>query len=209
MRTPRLTARVAPLVLLAGLVLAGCGGNDADADPQAAPSASTGSSSPSAEPSPTPSGPDRSPEALAALVEFTAPEFDEPIVREAVAGYREFVTQLVVAQGLADPNYPPLLATIEPRFVDEALDNTRTNIENGGYLLGTRVDTVIDGAGSDGRVFLTACTDLGDRTVYFLDSDEVARPPTAEVTPANVTMIRGADGWVLSGYERNEELVCP
>jgi hypothetical protein len=143
------------------------------------------------------------------MSEFTAPEFENPMVREAVEGYREYVTQLVVAQGLAEPNYPPLLVTIEPRFVDEALGNTRANIQNGGYLLGTRVDTVIDGAGSEGQVFLTSCADLGDRTVYFVENDEAARPPTPDVVPANVTMIRAAEGWVISGYVRNEELVCP
>lgn len=207
MRPLRLTTCAAPLVLLATVVLAGCGGDDADADPQAVPS--TTAASPSAEPSPTPSGADRSPEALAELSEFTAPEFEDPMVREAVEGYREYVTQLVVAQGLAEPSYPPLLATIEPRFVDEVLGNTRTNIQNGGYLLGERVETVIDGAGSDGQVFLTSCTDLGDRTVYLVENDEVALPATPDVTPANVTMIRAAEGWVISGYVRNEELVCP
>lgn len=208
MRPPRLTARVAPLVLLAGVVLAGCGGDDAD-DMQAAPSASAASPSPSAEPSPTPTGPDRSPEALAKLSVFSAPEFDDPMVQEAVDGYGEYLTQLVVAQGLADPDYPPLLAKIEPRFVDEALGNTRSNIENGGYLLGERTDTVVDAAGSEGQVFLTACADISDRVVYLLANDEVGRPATPEVIPANVTMIRAADGWVLSGYVRNEELVCP
>jgi len=196
-------------VLLAGTGLVACGDGDDEPDPQVAPSASADTEPDEPEPSPTPTGPDRSPEALAELSEFTAPEFENPMVREAVEGYREFVTQLVVAQGLAEPNYPPLLATIEPRFVDEALGNTRANIQNGGYLLGTRVDTVIDGAGSEGQVFLTSCTDLGDRAVYLVENDEIALPPSPAVTPANVTMIRAAEGWVISGYVRNEELVCP
>lgn len=207
MRPLRLTARIAPLVLLAGVALAGCSGDDADADPQAAPS--TSAASPSAEPSPTPSGPDRSPEALAELSEFRAPEFDDPMVQEAAEGYREHVKQLTVAQGLADPDYAPLLATIEPSFVEEGLGNTRANIENGGYLLGKRVVTVIDGAGSEGQVFLTACTDLGDRTVYLLENDEVGLAAAPDVVPANVTMIRAAERWVISSYVRNEELVCP
>jgi hypothetical protein len=207
MRPPRPTARVAPLVLLAGVALAGCTGGDADTDPQAAPSASA--ASPSAEPSPTASGPDRSPEALAEQVDFRAPEFDDPVVQEAVAGYREFVTQLVVAQGLADGEYPPLVASVEPSYVDEALGNTRINTEAGGYLLGPFVETVVDGAGSEGQVFLTSCADVSERVVYLVADDSVARPAAANVVPANVTMIRAAEGWVLSGYVRNEELVCP
>lgn len=198
-------------MLLAAVALAGCGGDDADADPQAVPSSSAAapSPSPSAEPSPTPSGPDRSPEALAELSEFTAPEFDDPMVREAVEGFREYNRQLTVAQGLADPDYPPLLATIDPVFVDEALGLTRDNIGSGGYLLGERAVSVVDAAGSEGQVFLTACTDLGDRAVYLVEDDSVALPAAPEVDPANVTMIRAAEGWVLSGYVRNEELVCP
>lgn len=200
-----LTARIAPLVLLAGLALAGCSGGDDGGSPQAAPSASTTSETPTTEPSPTPSGPDRSPEALAELSEFTAPAFADPVVQEAVEGYQEFVRQLVVAQGLADGDYPPLLATIEPGLVEEVLGNTRVNVEHGGYLLGPRVDSVVDGTASGSQVLLAVCSDVSNRTVYYVENDEVARPAAPSVHQASATMIRAADGWVLSGYVINEQ----
>ena len=199
------------LVLLAVLALTGCSGGAVDGGGAAAPSASSApapAAPVSAAPSPS-SGPDRSPEALAALSKFSTPQFKDQLVREAVEGYGEFVKELTVAQGLADPDYPPLLALIEPRFVGEALGNTRANIKNGAYLLGPRTDTVIDAAGSDGQVFLSTCSDLGQRVGYYANDDSVGRPAKANVVPANVTMVRGAKDWVISAYVRNEEVVCP
>ena len=209
MRTPGLTARFAPLVLLAGVALAGCGGDDADADPQAAPSSAATSKSPSPEPSPTPSGPDRSPEALAELLEFTAPEFDDPMVQEAVDGYEEHLRNFVVAQGLADPDYPPLLAGIDPAFVDAALDNTRQAARDGYFYVGPYVEDVVDAAGSEGQVFITSCADLSGRKVHRVDTGEFVQDSGAVLTPVTITMTRGAERWVMSEYDRNESLVCP
>lgn len=210
MRPLGLTARVAPLVLLAGLALAGCGGgDDADADPQAAPSRSAASEPPSAEPSPTPSGPDRSPEALAALLEFTAPDFDEPTVQEAVDDYEEYLRQYMVAQGLPDADYPPMIAGLDPAFAEAALVQT-VQLEEGGYFAaGPYVETVVDGAGSQGEVFITSCADLSGREFYDVKTGKLVKAAEAVETPVTVTMTRGAERWVLSAYDRNESLVCP
>jgi hypothetical protein len=90
-------------VLLAGSGLVACGDGDDEPDPQVAPSASADTEPDEPEPSPTPSGPDRSPEALMALLEFTAPSFEDPMVQEAVDGYREHLTQLMVAPTWSGP----------------------------------------------------------------------------------------------------------
>lgn len=209
MRAPRLSLRVASLALVAGVGLVACGSDDDEPEPQAVPSASASAEPDEPEPSPTPTGPDRSPEALMALLEFTAPEFDDPMVQEAVDGYEDFLTQAMVAQGIGDADYPPLIAALDPAFVEPALSTTVINEQEGIFLAGPYVETVIDGAGSEGQVFLTSCSDLSGRELYMVDTGEFVREAGTGVVPVTVTMTRAADRWVLSNYLQNEDLVCP
>lgn len=195
-------------MVLAGVVLAGCSGSsDPDAAPTAPPS-TTSPQTPTAQPSPEPTGPDRSPEALAGLLDFTAPEFDEPVVSEAVDGYEEYLRQFVVATGLAQPDYPPLLAAIEPSYVASALDNLTTDSANGFYFVGPYVEEVVDAAGNEGEVFITTCVDVSAREVYTVADDTFVQLSDGVLTPVTVTMRRGAQQWVLADYRRNEELTC-
>lgn len=58
------------------------------------------------------------------------------MVQEAVDGYEEYLRQFVVAQGLAQADYPPMLAALDPAFADAALDNTRQAARDGHFYAG-------------------------------------------------------------------------
>lgn len=100
----------------------------------------------------------------------------------------------MAAQGISDADYPPLLATIEPGFVQAALQGTTQNEAAGVYLVGPYTETVIEGAGSEGQVFLTSCADLSAREGFALDTGELLLEAAPLVIPATVTMIRAAEG---------------
>jgi len=202
-----LPVRIALFALLAALGLTGCG-DDGAVDAEAAPTASASAQPVAPSASPTPTGPDRSPEALAALLKFTAPPFDDPLVQEAVDGYQEHLRQLMVAQGLSDAERPALIATVDPAFREAALGSTARNQRGGYYLTGPYVEKVVDAAGSEGQVFLTSCADLRQRKVYEVATDAPAELPPSQVRPVTVTMTRAAQGWVLSNYVSNADLTC-
>lgn len=90
-------------------------------------------------PTPEPSADLRSPQALAEQYVFEAPPEDDPAVQEALDGYADLFRQFTVAEGLAQPDYPPLLARLDPAdpaFTDRVLTSARKNQMIGQYLLG-------------------------------------------------------------------------
>jgi hypothetical protein len=163
--------RTAAAVLVGVGTLTACG-SGSSSDGSAPPTAPAPSTAPpettAALPAPKPSADPRSPEALATLFSFEAPPQDDPVVEEALDGYADFVRQFVIAQGLGDPDYPPLLARIDPSdpaLRDRVLRDLSLSEAMGEYLLGNLVDRVTDVAGDASSVLIDTCTEYSGRSL--------------------------------------------
>jgi hypothetical protein len=179
----------------------GEGGGGSTAAPRATPSASPGEG---ADP--------RTPEALADQVEFTAPPANDPAVEAALDGYEDFLRQFVVAQGLGDPAYPPLLERIDPTdaaFAENVLGNMRADDAAGRYVLGPFSERVLDTTKVNAEgVVIDTCTDYEGRVFHAKDTDEVQGPVHASVVRAQVAMTKPADAWVVSQYSIGQTQDC-
>lgn len=203
------TRQATVLALTVGLALVGCGGGT-DGDGSAAPS-TTAPPSTAVAPTPEPSADPRSPEALVELLDFQAPPQQDPAVQAGIDGYEEFLRQFVIAEGLGDPDYPPLLALINPRdqaFVDGLLSGLTIGEKDNTYVLGPLAERVTDAAGNASRVLIDTCTDYTGRDVYSEATDEVVGKLVLTVIRARVVMTRAADGWILSDYSAPNEQNC-
>ena len=198
-------------VMLGALVLTGCGSEEQPVAEPALPSASLPTSSGSATPAvsapPDPAG-KRTVESLAAQLTFTAPALPDPVVAEAVTAYESFIRNFVVAQGLPDRDYAPLLATIDVAFVEPVLKATRQDLSNGYIILGPFTETVQEAAGSASAVYLTSCSDYRDRRYYLATDGAEAGNENAGLLPVLVTMIKPTDTWLIANYTRAKDVPC-
>ena len=206
-RTRSLTVAVIAAGALAALTA--CSRDD---QPTAAPSSPRPPAATAPAPSPEPSPDPRSPAALADLVVFEAPPEPEPAIQEALAAYADFLRQFVIAQGIGDAAYPPLLARIDPldpALRDLLLSGLQKNVTDGVYLLGGLREQVKDSAGSASRVLIDTCTDYTDRIVYKMSTGErLGDLVGTGVIRARVVMTPSVDGWRVSQYSIPEEQNC-
>lgn len=216
---------------LALLSLTACGGDDGAAAPPAAvpTGASPASSSPTAvlppdvapptsSAAPAPSVPvtepvptgERTVPQLTAQLSFTAPTEPDPAVAEAVAAYRDFLVQFVVAQGLPDGDWAPLVARLDPSLAAVGLQPLRQSAAAGQVTLGAFTETVKEVAGDAQSVFLTSCADASDRDIYDRTTGALVGPVTPAVVPLKVTMQRSGEQWLLAGYNQaSGDVTCP
>lgn len=198
------------MALLALSALTACGGND---QPRADPSVPVEPSATAAVPS-APSTPDpRSPEALAGLVEFTAPPETDPAIQEALLAYADLLRQFVIAQGLGDAEYPPLLARIDPNNTELKtliLSGLVQTVADGQFVLGTLTERVTDSAGTANMVLIDTCTDYTQRDIYSAATGQFLQEVNVgiDVARARVVMRPGASGWLVSQYSIPKEQNC-
>lgn len=166
---------------------------------------------PTEAPTPEPSSDPRSPSALAAQLTFTSPPQDDPAVQSAIEGYQEFLRQFIIAEGLGDPDYPPLLALINTRdqaFVDSVLSGPQAADKANNYAAGPLTERVTDAAGNASRVLIDTCTDYTNRKVYKEETDDFVEDFGFGVIRARAVMTQSANGWVLSDYSLPDEQNC-
>jgi len=197
------------LVLLTCLALLGssaCSDDDGDGS-EARPGPT-----PSASPAPPEAAADRTPEALADQLRFSAPPANDPVVDAALDGYEDFLGQFVVAQGLGQPDHEPLLDRIDatvPSFADTVLGNMRADDAAGRYVLGPLVEQVLDTTKVNVEgVVIDTCTDYRGRVFHAKDTDEVQGPVDASVVRAQVVMTKPGNDWVVSQYTVPELQDC-
>lgn len=162
-------------------------------------------------PTPEPSADPRSPQSLAEQFTFEAPPQDDPNIAAAIEGFASFGRQFVIAEGLGDPDYPPLLARIDssdPAFKDAILSNLRINKQAEEYLLGRFSDRVTGAAGDAISVLIDTCTDYTDRLIYSKVTNKALGGLPVDVVRGRVTMIRNPTGWVISQYSVPKEQNC-
>jgi len=203
------------LVLLASLaLLASSACSDDEGDSSEAGPKPTSPASPS--PSPSSDEPDaaaeRTPEALAGQLRFSAPPANDPVVEAALDGYEDFLRQFVVAQGLGQPDHEPLLDRIDATvasFADTVLGNMRADDAAGRYVLGPLVEQVLDTTKVNVEgVVIDTCTDYRGRVFHAKDTDEVQGPVDATVVRAQVVMTKPGSDWVVSQYTVPEPQDC-
>ncbi len=180
--------------------------------PDVAPPPATGSSAapaaggPAGEPVPTG---ERSVAQLTGQLRFTAPAEDDPAVAEAVAAYRDFLVQFVVAQGLPDGDWAPLVDRVDPSLVAAGLQPLRESVAANEVTLGSFTERVQEVAGDAQSVFLTSCADASDRDIFDRTTGKVVGPVTPAVVPLKVTMQRSGEQWLLAGYnEAGGDVSC-
>lgn len=199
---------------MALLALTACGSNDQPTAAPATPTAPSASGAvPSAEPSAAPSPDPRSPEGLAGLLTFDAPPDPDPAVQEALLAYADTLQQFVVAQGLGDPDYPPLLARIDPNNAELRTSLLAGLVKNAAadeIFLDPLRERVTDSAGSANRVLIDTCTDYSDRVVHSEATGMDLRnfKPAIPVVRARVVMSPSATGWIVSQYSVPTEQNC-
>ncbi len=166
---------------------------------------------PTEAPTPEPSVDPRSPKALAALLTFTSPPQDDPAVQSAIDAYEEFLRQFIIAEGLGDPAYPPLLALINTEdqvFVDSLLSGPQAADKADYYAAGPLAERVTDAAGNESRVLIDTCTDYTDRKVYKEGSDDFVEDFNFGVIRTRAVMTQAAKGWILRDISLPDEQNC-
>lgn len=120
----------------------------------------------------------------------------------------DFIRNTVVAEGLPDRDYAPLLASIEPSFLDVGLSALRPDVDAGYLTLGPFTETVQEAAGDTSAVYITSCSDYRERTCYLAaDGTEVADQDVGLLTVL-VTMVKPLDTWLIADYNRAEDVPC-
>ncbi len=207
-------ARRTALAALAVLALAGCSsaaaagtvGTPVAQLPAELPAGPSGP--PVDQPTPQPTG-SRTPAELAAQVEVTAPDESDPALAAAVAAYRDFRTQLVVAQGLPDGSWAPLIARVEPAAVTSGLASMRQVVAAGEVILGPYHESVQEVAASNGTAYLSTCTDFTQRRIHDRRTGAFRRAPTPARSALIVTLRHDTGSWRVSAYEQSTKVVCP
>lgn len=197
-----------------GVLVAGCSSQD---EPLVAPSLqvsgapTAAAAGPSPSPSASPSAEPRSPEALAEQVEFTSVATTTPVQKAAVESYRQFLEAYVVAQGIPDPRYPPLLARTSGRYEKDVVPTLQRAVDDKSYSLGPYREQVLEVGKGPQTVLLLVCSDIGARRVYDQTTDTPQPLPTSGFEPRikiAVTMTVVADGYEVNGVTIPEESTC-
>lgn len=134
-------------------------------------------------------------------------------MQEALLAYADTLRQFVVAQGIGDPDYPPLLARIDPNNAElrtSLLAGLVKNAAAGEIFLGPLRERVTDSAGSANRVLIDTCTDYRDRVIHSEATGMYLRDfnSAIPVVRARVVMSPSATGWIVSQYSVPTEQNC-
>lgn len=199
------------VVALAGVLLAGCS-DEQDPVVGAGLQASTApSSAASASAAPSPSADPRSPAQLATQLAFTSAATTTPAQKAAVESYRQFVEAYVVAEGIPDPDYPPLLARASAAVEELSAQTIQSSLDDGEYVRGPYREQVLDVGQGPQVIALLSCSDIGSRRAYDQATD-TEKPLSSSAPPPRlklaVTMTAVQDGYEVTAVTVPEESSC-